>query len=95
MPYRPPSPGDSTTRSSNMNPDRNPADFAMFSDQHNYFLWQLFATFVEYDVETSAYNYTVDATLPPAPLQSPPPCNPPPPPGCLVTLYVILNPLGL
>ena len=34
----------------------------MFTDQHYYFLWRLFLTFVEYDIEAGTYNYTIDAT---------------------------------
>ena len=51
-------PGDHTTRSSNVNQpcfDRRPC-------QHYYFLQRLFPTFVESDVETGTYNYTIDAT---------------------------------
>ena len=57
--------GDNTTRSSNVNPVLigNPADFAKLADQRYYVLRQLFPTFIEYDVETSRYNYTIDADL--------------------------------
>ena len=57
-------PRDNIMRSSNVNPVLigDPTDFAMFTDQHDHFLWRLFPTFVEYDVESGTYNYTIGAT---------------------------------
>ena len=34
----------------------------MLADQHYYFLRRPFPTFVDYNVETGKYGYTIDAT---------------------------------